>query len=145
MNTKLKSDDFYVLNNKTGDTFSVAGLRFIGELVDLAVQAAGLDSTKVCFGTHKESYGVQSEVWVAFPSSNTKLLTNIHVKDGYLLYIPRVLPKGKYKWSVKPSKLQLADPNLATVFGEVMKANMPKTSKYYEAKKKAAVEAQPTI
>jgi hypothetical protein len=125
MNTKLKSDDFYVLNSKRGDTFSVAGLLFLGELVHSAVQAAGLDSTKVCLGTHKEAYGAQTEVWVAFPSSNTRILTRIHVKDGYLSCMAR---HGGYK----AKKFVLADPNLATQFGEFMKANMPKTSKYYE-------------
>lgn len=123
MNTSLNSDDFYVLNPNSGDHFSVAGIQFIGELVDKAAREVGWDPTKVCFGVD------YTQIWVGYPSAATKVIENVHVKDGFLHYRPRVVPKGQSRWMER--KLPLADPNLFKALGEIMVASLPKKSKFF--------------
>lgn len=123
MNTNLNSDDFYVLNPNSGDHFSVAGIQFLGEMVDQAVRSVGWDPTKVCIGA---SY---TAIWVGYPSAATKLVESLRVKDGKLVWYPRKPAPGD-KWT-KQGEIPLADPELIKKLGEVLVYNLPKTSKFY--------------
>ena len=123
MNTSLKSDEFYVHHPTKGEYFSIAGLQFMSELISQAVQINGWDPTKVSFGIDGDI-----SVWVGYPSASTKIVTNIRVRDGKLLYCPRVPPEGQSRWAT--FEVVLADPNLAKNLGDIMIANLPKKSKY---------------
>lgn len=130
MNTNLGSDDFYVLNPKSGDHFSVAGLQFMGEMIDQAVRSIGWDPTKVCIGLN------YTHVWIGYPSAATKVVTDLHVKEGKLHYRPRLAEprvyNGKqYKGYPQMAHLPLAEPELIKNFGVILAANLPKTSKFY--------------
>lgn len=125
MNTSLKADEFYVHHPTKGEYFSIAGLQFMSELISQAVQANGWDPTKVSFGLDGDS-----SVWIGYPSASTKIVTSVRVKDGHILYCPRVPAKGQYRWSTM--QLPLADPNLAKNLGDALIHNLPKNSKFYD-------------
>lgn len=123
MNTNLSSDDFYVLNPKSGDHFSVAGIQFLSEMVDQASRSVGWDPTKVCIGA------TYTSIWVGYPSAATKLVDGLRVQEGKLVYYPRKPAPGE-NWP-KQGFIPLADPDLIKKLGEVFVYNLPKTSKFY--------------
>lgn len=122
MKSTLKSDEFYVQAQRNGrqrDFFSVTGLMFMGELMMEAAKLAGLDPSKMSIDIEGHS-----ALSLCYPSPATRIVSSVQIKDGKLTYWKR----GGPNWPT-PS-INVADPTMVQQFAEVMKASLPKHSKF---------------